>query len=79
MKKNSVTELIDAMKPRKTLANEIGATVAQVHKWAQFDRIPAEWQLSVIEAAARRGIEYVDADWMLRHHHRERGSNDEAA
>jgi hypothetical protein len=74
MSKKPISELIDAMRPRKALADEIGASVEQVHKWAQFGRIPSEWQLSVIEAAARRGLSDIDADWMLRAHDRERGA-----
>ena len=65
-----ITNLIDQWKPRKVLADEIGASVDQVHKWAQFGRIPAEWQLSVINAAMRKGLMGIDGDWMARAHHR---------
>jgi hypothetical protein len=74
MEKKPVTELINAMRPRKALADEIGASVEQVHKWAQFGRIPSEWQLSVIQAASRRGLSEIDAAWMLNAHDRERGA-----
>jgi hypothetical protein len=74
MSKKPITELLDAWRPRKALAQEIGASVDQVHKWAQFGRIPSEWQLAVIEASAKRGIQGIDADWMLRAHDRERGA-----
>lgn len=73
MSQQTITDLINAMKPRKALADEIGASVHQVHKWAQFGRIPSEWQLSVIEAASRRGMSGINADWMLQAHDRPRG------
>ena len=74
MSKKPVTKLIDSWKPRRALANEIGASVEQVHKWAKFGRIPSDWQLPVIEAAMRKGIEGIDANWMLRAHSRERSA-----
>lgn len=74
MTSKPIADLIDHWRPRRALAEEIGASVEQVHKWAQFGRIPSEWQLPVIEAAARKGIAGVDADWMLRVHFRDRGA-----
>jgi hypothetical protein len=74
MSSKPITELIDRWRPRRALAEEIGASVEQVHKWAQFGRIPVEWHIAVIEAAARKGVQGIDADWMLRAHNRDRGA-----
>lgn len=74
MTKQPVTELIDKWPSRRALALEIGASEAQVHKWARHGRIPSEWQYPVMRAAEARGIEGVDAEWILKIHQRERGA-----
>ena len=74
MSKKPISELIDNWKPRRALADEIGASVDQVHKWAQFGRIPAEWQYPVIKAAKLRGIKGINPEWMMKAHQRERGA-----
>lgn len=68
MEKTPIKNLIGAWGSRRALAEEIGATVAQVHKWADSGRIPSRWQASVIEAAQSRGMSHVTADWMVRVH-----------
>ena len=73
MSENQVTQLINEWKPRRALADEIGASVEQVHKWAKFGRIPAEWHYPVLQAAQAKGIDWADADWLARVHH-ERGA-----
>ena len=74
MEKSPIRDLINQWSPRSALADEIGASVEQVHKWAQFGRIPSEWQYPVMQAAARRGLAGIDAEWMLRTHQREKGA-----
>jgi len=69
-RKSPITDLIDTWKPRKLLADEIGAKVQTVHKWAAAGRIPAEWQASVVEAAQAKGIKGVTPEWMLAVHRR---------
>lgn len=68
MTESPVKSLIDRWAPRRALADEIGADVSAVHKWASSGRIPAGWQVHVVEAAQRRGFEDITADWMLRAH-----------
>jgi hypothetical protein len=74
MTEKPITDLINEWKPRKSLADEIGASVEQVHKWAKFGRIPAEWHYPVILAARAKGLAWCDAEWMARAHHEERGA-----
>ena len=74
MSKKPITVLIDRWPSRKALADEIGASEAQVHKWARFGRIPSEWQFPVMQAAKSHGFDHVTAEWMLEAHHRERGA-----
>lgn len=74
MSKKPITGLIDRWPSRKALADEIGATEAQVHKWARFGRIPSEWQYPVMQAARDHGIDEVTAEWMLAAHQRNRGA-----
>ena len=70
-KKHEITTLIDEWKPRRLLADEIGANIASVHKWAAANRIPSEWQGSVIKAAQAKGLDGVTADWMVAAHARQ--------
>lgn len=75
MPEKPITTLIDAWPTRKVLAEELGASEAQVHKWAKFGRIPSEWQFPMVEAARRNGRLDVTPEWMLRQHHEQkRGS-----
>lgn len=69
-KKSQITDLIDAWKPRKLLADEIGANVDTVHKWASANRIPSEWQALVVEAAKVKGVKGITPEWMLSVHQR---------
>ncbi len=66
--KNPITDLIDQWKPRRELAEEIGANLETVHKWAASGRIPPRWQAKVITAAQRRGLWHVTAEWMVLQH-----------
>lgn len=68
MSSTPIKDLIDEWKPRRALAEEIGAPVASVHKWAENDRIPSRWQARVVQAAQDRGLRYVTGDWMLAAH-----------
>lgn len=69
--KPQITALINEWKPRKALSDEIGASLDVVHKWAASNRIPTEWQRSVLAAARRKGLKYVTAQWMLDAHSRD--------
>ena len=68
--KSSIRELIDTWPTRKALADEIGANVEAVHKWAAANRIPSDWQAAVIVAALRIGMNDINGDWMVQHHAR---------
>ena len=67
-KKNPITELLNSWPTRQVLADEIGANVAAVHKWATANRIPARWHHRVVKAAQAKGLEHVTPDWMIWHH-----------
>lgn len=66
-----IRELINHWKPRRLLAEEIGANLEAVHKWAKANRIPPDWQSDVIKAAQRAGMDHVNGDWMVDAHKRE--------
>lgn len=68
--KNKITGLIDKWKPRQLLADEIGANLATVHKWAAANRIPADWQGPVVRAAQAKGLSDITGDWMVNVHSR---------
>lgn len=68
MEETPIKDLINRWTPRSKLAEEIGANLATVHKWAEADRIPAQWQAAVIRAAQARGYADIDAEWMVRVH-----------
>lgn len=71
IKQTPITDLIDEWKPRRALAEAIGANIASVHKWAKANRIPSEWQAQVVRAAQDKGLERVSADWMIEAHDRQ--------
>lgn len=66
----TIRDLIAEWPTRKALADEIGANTDAVHKWAASNRIPSDWQAAVVEAAARRKIRGITAQWMLEQHSR---------
>lgn len=72
MEKTPIRNLIDRFGTRKQLADEIGANVASVHKWAEADRIPARWQAAVIRAAQAQGFADIDGNWMVAAHSQDR-------
>lgn len=65
-----IRDLIDAWPTRKALAEQIGANVEAVHKWAASNRIPSDWQAAVVTAAQARGLGHVTGDWMVAQHAR---------
>lgn len=65
----TIRDLIASWPTRRDLAEQIGASVEIVHKWAAFGRIPADWQAAVLAAAQSRGID-VSAEWMIAQHAR---------
>lgn len=70
----SITDLINLWPSRRTLAEEIGATEAAVHKWAANSRIPSDWQARVVRAAQKRGHLGITAAWMIEAHEPARGA-----
>lgn len=62
---NPIRDLIDRWPTRRAMADDVNASEAQVHKWAQTGRIPAPYQSCVVSAARRQGFEDVTAEWML--------------
>ena len=68
MTNDHIKYLINRWDSRAKLANEIGANVAAVHKWAAKNRIPTKWQEAVVSAAQANGFTEIDAAWMLRFH-----------
>jgi len=68
-----IKKLIDAWTTRQDFADDVGANVATVHKWAASGRVPADRQKSVVEAAQARGLSHVTPEWMLLQHARREG------
>lgn len=63
-----ITDLINQWPTRKDLADEIGASTQQVHKWARYNRIPSSWMQDVKNASQARGLKHVTAMWLLEAH-----------
>ena len=63
-----IQALIADWPTRQSFADEVGAKVDAVHKWAASGRIPSGWQAEVVAAAQRRGLAHVTAEWMLDQH-----------
>lgn len=61
----SVKDLISRWRTRRVLASEIGENTDTVHKWALKNRIPTEKQAAVLEAARKKRIKGVTAQWMI--------------
>ena len=66
--RNPMDEVLSLWPSRPVLASEIGATAAQVDKWASAGRIPAEWQFWVVESARKNGFTDITPEWMLKYH-----------
>lgn len=60
-----ITDLINSFPTRRILADRVGAQVDAVHKWAQKDRIPSDFQARVVLAAQDIGLLHVTPGWML--------------
>lgn len=69
-----IQALIAEWPTRQALADEVGAKVDAVHKWAASGRIPSGWQAEVVSAAQRRGFAHVTAEWMLEQHSQTRSA-----
>jgi hypothetical protein len=70
-KHTPIAALMDAFGGRSEFAAAVGTNVANVHKWAQNNRIPADWQDAAVRAAQMRGLSHITAEWMLAMHARE--------
>ena len=66
--KDLIEALIGRWPSRKAFAEEIGAKLDAVHKWAQSGRIPSGWQYAVHVAASARGFDDVTPEWLLSVH-----------
>ncbi len=66
-----IAAMIRGFGKREDFAAALGVKVATVHKWAQNNRIPAEWQDAVVRAAQARGLSHITAEWMLAVHSRD--------
>lgn len=55
MDTKTITQMISMWPSRRALADDIGAPLATVHKWAQSNSIPPRWQAAFVSAAKLRG------------------------
>lgn len=62
---NRIEELISRWPNRKAFADQIGAPVETVHKWARRGAIPSAWQFAVQAAAEKNGHADITPEWML--------------
>jgi len=67
-KPTHIETLISNWPTRREFAQDVGAAVEAVHKWAQTGRIPSSKQKAVLDAASARGIAYATAEWMVEIH-----------
>lgn len=63
----TVRELVDLWPSRLEVADDIDASVAQVHKWVQHNSIPAKYHWKIVTAAKTRKFALTAED-MLRLH-----------
>ena len=70
----SITDLINEWPTRKMLAEACGASNVAVHRWAERNSLPAEWQQSVIQACQERGMNWVTAAWIVAAQARQAGA-----
>ncbi|WP_028955902.1 GIY-YIG nuclease family protein [Sulfitobacter sp. 20_GPM-1509m] len=61
----AITDLINLWPTRLDLARDVGASNVAVHRWAERNRIPAEWLQSVLDAAHKRGFSHITAAWIV--------------
>ncbi|KII11384.1 hypothetical protein [Phaeobacter sp. S60] len=52
----SFKDIIDLWPSRKELAEDVGASLMAVHHWHGRDRIPAEYDAKLLDAACARNI-----------------------
>ena len=65
---SGIKDLIARWPTRREFAEEVGADLAAVHKWAQVGRIPSGRQHHVVRAARMRGFSDITPEWMLAVH-----------
>ncbi len=65
---NPIEELIHRWPSRREFADDVGANLEAVHKWAKTGRIPSKRQHSVVMAAAARGMSDVTPGWLVMIH-----------
>jgi len=58
---NNFQELIDAWPNMRILAEDLNINHSTVLKWRQRNSIPADFWLTLIEAARRRRIRHINA------------------
>lgn len=66
-KPSTIREFLDLWARRADFADEIGETVARVHKWSQTGTIPARYHLRCLNAARTRGFNVSADDFALMH------------
>ena len=52
----SFREIIAAWPTRREMAEELGVSVARVHKWHEREQIPGEMDVRLVPALKRRGV-----------------------
>lgn len=58
--------LLAAWPSRDEVAADCGVDVGVVKQWLRRDRVPAEYWIDLIDAAARRGIQGVTCEALVR-------------
>jgi predicted nucleic acid-binding protein len=63
-------QIIEQWPSRRDLAEDVGVNLYAVHHWHHRNRIPANYDAALIEAASRRGIALGFEDLALARAHR---------
>lgn len=60
-------ELIDALGGNKAVADDLGeCTAVRVGQWKIGNRIPVEYWPGIIGMSERKGITFVNSDWLMK-------------
>lgn len=64
----TIAALLEALGGRPAVAAVVGLSTNSITYWSRRGRIPPEYWLDLIAYAAKRGVEGVDHDLLLRLH-----------
>lgn len=65
MKKNqAILDILNRWPSRRAMAADVGKDIIVIHRWFQRESIPPEYDATLIDAAAQRGIDLGERELM---------------